>query len=409
MKENPFHNILQKLEEIKPLMNLTNRELALLKKPARIHKANLKVGNKTYAAFRIQYNDARGPTKGGIRYHPNVSEDEVKALSFWMTLKCAVVNIPYGGAKGGVVVDPKKLSPEELEQLSRAYVKAFHEHLGAWKDIPAPDVYTDAQIMAWMLDEFEKITKRHEPGFITGKPLELGGSLIRDIATAQGGAFVLRELAKKSDLQPAKTRVAIQGFGNAGLNMAKILSQWSYKIVAVSDSKGAIYNKKGLDIDDVIKHKDHAGSVIGFNGADSLSNKELLELDCDILIPAALENQITKANAHEIKAKIVLELANGPTTPDADKILFKKGITVVPDILANAGGVTVSYFEWVQNVSGYYWEAPEVLQKLEKAMISAFNELFEEYKERRCDMRTAAYILALDKVLKAERLRGTIK
>jgi glutamate dehydrogenase len=333
---------------------------------------------------------------------------EVKALAFWMTLKCAVVGIPYGGAKGGVSVNPKELSRDDLEELSREFIRKFHKHLGPHKDIPAPDVYTNPQVMAWMMDEYEEIYDIHAPGVITGKPLEIGGSHARAYSTAQGGAYCIRELATVFKIKPAKTTIAIQGFGNAGSFMAKILADWGYKIVAVSDSKGGIFNEKGLDVEKVAFYKAETKSVIGFEGAKEISNKELLELDVDILVPAALENQIKKENADRIKAKFIIELANGPTTPEADEVLWKKKIIVVPDILANAGGVTVSYFEWVQNLSHFYWTEKEVLERLEHIMKVSFDEVYKTSKEYKVDMRKAAYILAVERILKAEKTRGRI-
>jgi glutamate dehydrogenase/leucine dehydrogenase len=404
---DPYSNVLKKLKEVQKIAEWSDADIAPLKKPKRIIKKNLKVGKHTYKAFRVQYNDARGPTKGGIRFHPNVSESEVKALSFWMTLKCAVVGIPYGGGKGGVIIDPKKKSPKELEQLSRAYARAFADHIGAQQDIPAPDVYTNSQVMAWILDEYEKVTGKHEPGMITGKPLELGGSKVRDIATALGGTYILHEAVKKFKVGK---KVVIQGFGNAGNTAAQLLHKEGYKILAVSDSHGAIYNPKGLNITKLMDHKKKTGTVTTFPGAKNITNKQLLELKCDVLVPAALENQITKENAGKIKAKIILELANGPTTPEADAILHKRKIPLIPDILANSGGVTVSYFEWVQNTSGWYWEAEDIKKRLKKIMVAAFNDLYSEYKARKSiDMRTAAYIVAINKVIAAERLRGNVK
>ncbi|MFC1801206.1 Glu/Leu/Phe/Val dehydrogenase [Nanoarchaeota archaeon] len=400
-----FESVLKNLDKIGKLMDLSESELELLKKPRRIHKAEIEAGGKKYQAYRVQYNDARGPTKGGIRFHPEVDEDEVKALAFWMSLKCAVVGIPYGGGKGGVSVNPKELSDSEIEELSRGFVRAFADHLGPWKDIPAPDVYTNAQIMAWMLDEFEKIKGYQAPGMITGKPLELGGSLVRDIATAQGGAFVLRDLVKKLGLSDIK--VVIQGFGNAGMNVAEILNNFGYKIIGASDSKGGVFNVEGFDVEALIKHKKENGTVIGFG--EEISNSDLLRLECDVLVPAALGGVITGVNAPDIKAKVILELANGPVDPEADEILFEKGIVVLPDILANAGGVTVSYFEWVQNLKGYYWSHDKIMEKLEKVMVKAFEELYAKYSELGKDMRTAAYVLAIEKILTAERLRGNLK
>ncbi len=408
---NPFVNAMRQLDRAAGILKLSDNIQDILKKPIRVLSARLSVEmddgeTREFQAFRSQYNDARGPFKGGIRYHPGVTEDEVKALSFWMTMKCAVVGLPLGGGKGGIVVDPKKMSEKELERLSRAYVQAFHKYLGPTKDVPAPDVYTNGQIMAWMLDEYEKIIGEHAPGMITGKPLELGGSRGRDTATAQGGAFVLQELMDKLGKKPKKTTVAIQGFGNAGANMAKILHDAGYTVVAVSDSRSGVCAKHGLDITRVLEHKEKTGSLSGFEGADALSNDDLLTLDVDVLIPAALENAITKDNAEKIRAGVILELANGPVTPDADEIFYKKGIICVPDILTNAGGVTVSYFEQVQNAMNYYWTDAEVREKLEKIMVDAFHAVWEKKEKHGVDMRTGAFLLAVDRVASAMRLRG---
>jgi glutamate dehydrogenase/leucine dehydrogenase len=409
---NVFKQTISRIEDIAKIGGFNEEEVKFLSKPKKIIDQNLKVkmGNgktKTFKGYRVQYNNALGPTKGGIRFHPNVSLDEVKALALWMTLKCAVVGIPFGGAKGGIIVNPKELSLKELENLSRAYVKAIHEHIGPTKDIPAPDVYTTPQIMAWMMDEYEKITKEHAPGVITGKPLKLGGSKARSYATAMGGAYVLRELAEKQGLNPYEVKVAVQGFGNAGNHFARIVHEWGYKVVAVSDSKSAIYDENGFDVPKLIKHKEENGSVKSFGGKD-ITNEELLVSECDVLVPAALEDQITDKNADNVKAKIIVELANGPTTLEADKILNNKDIVVLPDVLANAGGVTVSYFEWVQNNMGYYWEEKEILEKLDKIMTEAFSEVDKIVKDLSVSYRNASYILALKKVFAAEKLRGNI-
>lgn len=413
MTQNPFENARRQLDRAAGLLRLPDNLHDALKRPVRVLSGTLSVEmdngeTQEFQAFRSQYNDARGPFKGGIRYHPGVTEDEVKALSFWMAMKCAVVGLPLGGGKGGIVVDPKKLSERELERLSRAYVRAFHAYLGPTKDVPAPDVYTNSQIMAWMLDEYERIIGEHAPGMITGKPLSLGGSRGRDTATAQGGAFVLKELLEKRGRKPKKTVVAIQGFGNAGATMAKILSEEGYTVVAVSDSRGGAYAKDGLNMAEVSLHKEETGSVAGVRGADAISNDDLLTLRVDVLIPAALENVVTKENAEQIQAEVILELANGPVTPDADEILYKKGIICVPDILTNAGGVTVSYFEQVQNAMNYYWTDAEVREKLEKVMIDAFHAVWEQKEKHRVDMRTGAFLLAVDRVASAMRLRGLL-
>ena len=360
---------------------------------------------KLFTGYRVQYNNALGPTKGGIRFHPEVNFEEVKTLAFLMSLKCAVLGLPYGGAKGAVQVNPKELSKKELERLSRAYIREIYAILGPKTDIPAPDVYTNAEIMGWMLDEYERIVGRKEPAAITGKPLCKGGSKGRDIATPQGGIYVLKEALKA--LKSKDPMVVIQGFGNVGMGAAKILYDEGYKIIGISDSNSGVYDENGIDIVKLIKHKDKTGKVSGFKGKE-ISNKELLELDCDVLIPAALESQIHKDNAANIKAKVVLELANAPVTPEADDILFKKRIAVVPDILANAGGVVVSYFEWVQNLDDKYWSLEEVLDKLNKKMVKAFNDVYKKAKKMKTTMRKAAYKLAIDKIMEAEKKRGNV-
>lgn len=400
-----FEKVNSFLRKIAPLAGLGEKELEILFTPQNVLKAELEVSGKKYPAFRVQFNNARGPYKGGIRFHPEVDEDEVKSLAFWMTLKTAVADIPLGGGKGGVRVNPKELSREELEELSRAYVRAFYQDLGSDKDIPAPDVYTSPQIMAWMLDEFEKLIGRKDPGFITGKPLEVGGSKVRDIATALGGVYVLEEAVKNLGLQ--EKEVAVQGFGNAGMNAAKLLAERGYKVIAVSDSKGAIHNKEGLDIEEVVRVKTETGSVVNHGNAEKISNSELLKLG-DILIPSALSGVLTKDNAEEVNAKIILELANGPTTSEADEILHGKNVLVLPDILANAGGVTVSYFEWAQNLQNESWEADVVKQKLKEKMLNAFSQLWENYKSNEYDFRTVSYIYAIKKVIEAERKRGRL-
>ncbi len=403
-KPNPFENAIKNLEQANKYAKVSESTFKKIITPEHIHQFDIKVNGKTYKGYRVQHNSARGPYKGGIRYHPQVDLDEVKALSTWMSLKCAVANIPYGGGKGGVTCDPKTLSKKELEAISRGWAKAMAPHIGPWKDVPAPDVNTDGQTMAWILDEYEKITGQHAPAAITGKPLELGGSLGRDKATSQGGFFILREALKANNLKPGK--VAIQGIGNVGGWLAEILHKEKYTIVAVSDSKGAIHNDKGLDIPKVMAHKQKTGSVKDFPGAKNITNEELLEIQCDILAPSALENVITKENADKIKAKIILEMANGPTTPEADVILHKKGIPVLPDILANAGGVSTSYFEWVQNLYGYSWDLAEVDTKLEKLMTNAFKDVHDIVKKHNIPYRTAANVLALGRIAKAMELRG---
>ncbi len=403
---NPFDNAMKQLDKAAEIMNLASDIHEVLRQPERVLTVSIPVkmddrSTQVYTGFRSQYSSVLGPYKGGIRYHWNVTLDEVKALSFWMMVKCATVNIPLGGGKGGVIVNPKELSEGELERLSRGFVRKIWRNIGSDKDIPAPDVYTTPQIMGWMRDEYEKLVGHPDPGVITGKPLDQGGSEARGYSTAQGGAYCTRELATKLGSNPSETTVAIQGFGNAGSFMAKILSEMGYRVVAVSDSRGAIktINNEQLTINNLLEHKKTTGSVSGFAGTEDISNEEILELDVDILVPAALENVITAENAGNIKAKAIVELANGPTTPEADEILKERGVIVVPDVLANAGGVTVSYFEWDQNVKGEHWSEEDVLIKLEKIMVDAFNEVWETKEKYNVDMRTAAFVKAIERVV----------
>jgi glutamate dehydrogenase (NADP+) len=365
---------------------------------------------RAFKAWRCRYDDTRGPTKGGIRYHPAVNLDEVMTLAFWMTFKCAVANLPFGGGKGGVAVDAKKLSRRELERLSRAYVQAFARFIGPDRDIPAPDMYTNGIVMAWMADEYAVMTDQPNPAVITGKPVEIGGSVGRDDATGRGGYFVLRHLEKDLGLAPGKSRVVVQGFGNAATHVAKLLHADGYKIAGVSDSQSAIYDPDGLDPFAVEEHKRKTGRVAGAPTAGKrreLTNAELLECDCDVLIPAAMENQIVQENAERIQAPIVLELANGPTTPAADAVLRRAGKKVIPDILANAGGVTVSYFEWVQNKAGYYWKLDEVRRRLREIMEPEARRVWDIHLEKGIDLRTAAYVHALDRIGRAVAAHGT--
>ena len=415
MAKNVFENTKEQLDKALKHIKVSKGTVEILKHPKRIIQVSIPVkmdsGNvKIFNGYRVQYNDARGPTKGGIRYHQDVDMNEVNALAFWMAIKCAVVNIPYGGAKGGVVVNPKKLSMKELENLSRGFIREMHEFIGPDKDIPAPDVYTNPMIMDWMADEYGKIVGKWTPAVITGKSIENGGSLGRDDATARGGFYVLQDTMKHLGKDPKKSTVAIQGFGNAGSNAAKLLEKAGYKIIAVSDSRGAIYAPKGLNAESVLRHKKEKGMVDGvyYKGSvctdvehEHITNEDLLELDVDVLVPAALENQITEKNADNIKAKIILELANGPTTPEADEILAKKGIFVLPDILANAGGVTVSYFEWLQNKKNEKWELNKVHKKLKEIMVREFDNVYKISKEKKIDMRTAAYVLAVKRLAEA--------
>lgn len=409
-----FNNALAQLHKAANILKLDAGLLAILEAPLRVINVSIpvKMDNghlRVFTGYRSQYNNARGPFKGGIRYHWNVTEDEVKALSFWMTMKCATVGIPLGGGKGGIIVNPKELSKGELERLSRGYIRGIYKYLGPDQDVPAPDVYTTPEIMGWMLDEYEKLTGHHAPGMITGKPLSLGGSAGRGFSTAQGGVYCLEQTLKKLDKKPFETSVAIQGFGNAGGHMARILAGLGYNIVAASDSKGAVKTTgTKLDLAALEHHKETTGSVVGFPGTEALTNDQLLETAVDVLIPAALENQITSENASRIKAKIIGELANGPTTPEADEILFKNGVLVIPDILMNAGGVTVSYFEQVQNAGNYYWTEAEVLEKLEKIMVSSFEAVWQTKEKHAIDMRTAAFVLSVERVAGAMRDRGIV-
>jgi len=369
-----------------------------------------------FTGYRVRHDDTRGPTKGGLRYHPSVGRDEVKSLAFWMTFKCAVVGIPFGGAKGGISVDAKSLSPMELERLSRGFIRLIADFIGPDVDIPAPDMYTNERIMGWMMDEYSTIRRQHCPAVITGKPVSMGGSVGRSDATGRGAFYCIREMAKKQGLDPANTRIAIQGFGNAGQSVARLLHKDGYRIVAVSDSQGAIYRSEGFDIPSLIRIKEetkhvqavYCDSALCHNiDATIMTNEELLELDVDILIPAALENQITSENAPRIKAQRIVEVANGPITSEADEILFQKGIEVMPDILANAGGVTVSYFEWLQNRSGLYWELQDVHQKLQAIMAREYEYIQDLAREIETDQRTAAYVHAIQRIGETMESKGT--
>jgi glutamate dehydrogenase len=384
----------------------------MLKEPMRVLTVRIPVRMdngevKVFTGYRAQHCDAVGPTKGGIRFHPNVTEDEVKALSIWMSLKCGIFDLPYGGGKGGIVCDPRELSMRELERLSRGYVRAVSQIVGPTKDIPAPDVYTNAQIMAWMYDEYSRIREYDSPGFITGKPLVLGGSEGRERATGLGVVIAAREAAKSLGLDLKNLSVIIQGFGNVGSHVAELLAQDGVKVIGVSDAHGALYNPDGLDIDYLLEKRDSFGMVTNLF-KDTISNAELLEQECDLLIPAALENQITEENARQIKARIVVEAANGPTTLEATKILAERGIMLVPDILANAGGVTVSYFEWVQNNQGIYWSEQEVNRRMETMMVDAVNKVLHMAKVHKVDTRLAAYMVGIRRMAEAIHLRGWV-
>jgi glutamate dehydrogenase len=409
---NLLHSTQTVIKEALEKLGYPESMYELLKEPLRVLTVRIPVrmdnGDvKVFTGYRAQHNDAVGPTKGGIRFHPEVTEDEVKALSIWMSLKAGIVDLPYGGGKGGIVCDPREMSFRELERLSRGYVRAVSQIVGPTKDIPAPDVFTNSQIMAWMMDEYSRIREFDSPGFITGKPIALGGSHGRETATAKGVTICIREAAKRRGIDLKGARVVVQGFGNAGSYLSKFMHDAGAKVIGISDAYGALYDPNGLDIDYLLDRRDSFGTVTKlFN--NTITNKELLELDCDILVPAAIENQITAANAHNIKAQIVVEAANGPTTLEATKILTERGILLVPDVLASAGGVTVSYFEWVQNNQGYYWTEEEVEEKLEKVMVKAFENVYTLSQTRRVDMRLAAYMVGVRKMAEASRFRGWV-
>jgi len=400
-----IHKALEKLGYSDEMYELLKEPIRMMtvKIPVRMDDGKVKV----FTGYRAQHNDAVGPTKGGIRFHPAVTEKEVKALSIWMSLKCGIVDLPYGGGKGGIICDPRNMSFRELEALSRGYVRAISQIVGPTKDIPAPDVFTNSQIMAWMMDEYSRMDEFNSPGFITGKPLVLGGSHGRESATAKGVTICIREAAKKRGIELEGARVVVQGFGNAGSFLSKFLHDAGAKVIGISDAYGALHDPNGLDIDYLLDRRDSFGTVTNlFN--DTITNKELLELDCDILVPAAIENQITDENAHNIKAKIVVEAANGPTTLEATQILTDRGILLVPDVLASAGGVTVSYFEWVQNNQGYYWSEEEIDEKLEKILVQSFKNIYDTAQSRRVDMRLAAYMVGVRKMAEASRFRGWV-
>ncbi|KTD64610.1 Glu/Leu/Phe/Val family dehydrogenase [Legionella shakespearei] len=421
MSATIYTDALSRLDEASSIANIDPEAIEQLKHakaclevavPVRMDDGSLNI----YTGYRVHYNDARGPAKGGIRFHPAVTLPEIQTLAFWMTLKCAVVGVPFGGGKGGIIIDPKQLSRLELERLSRSYISAIADFIGPDVDIPAPDVYTNSMIMGWMMDEYSKIVRHDAPAVITGKPIPLGGSQGRDDATGRGAFYCIKELEKIRQWQAKDMRVAIQGFGNAGQHIAELLYKDGYKVVAISDSKGGIYRTQGLDVPSIIHVKNSSrqvkavyckGSVCELVEATHISNEELLELDVDILIPAALENQITLKNAANIKAPVIVEIANGPTTVDADLILKEKGILVVPDILANAGGVTVSYFEWVQNKTGYYWALEKIHHQLQEIMSREFTNVYQLIEFYKTDMRTAAYIHALKRYEEAVVAQGT--
>jgi glutamate dehydrogenase (NAD(P)+) len=409
---NPFEVAQRQLDMAAEILKLDPGVHALLREPMRELHVSLPVRMddgtvKVFKGFRVQYNDARGPAKGGIRFHPDETIDTVRALAAWMTWKCAVVDIPLGGGKGGVICNPKEMSQGELERLSRAYIRQVGRIIGPEKDVPAPDVYTNPQIMAWMVDEYSALQGYNVPGVITGKPIPMGGSQGRGDATARGGIFCIREAAKVLGVDLKGAPTAIQGYGNAGLFAHKLSEEMlGVKVVAVSDSKGGIYDPRGLSLKKVSAYKDETGSVVGFPGAKTITNDELLGLDVVLLIPAALEGVITEKNAGLVRAKILAELANGPTTPEADDILFKNGVYVIPDFLCNAGGVTVSYFEGVQNAYNYYWEIEEVHEKLDKKMTAAFHAVDQMAKKHKVHNRLGAYLVSVARVAEVVKLRG---
>lgn len=411
-EQNPFENARKQLKKCADIIELDEGIHEILRNPMREMHVSLPVrmddgSIKVFQGFRVQYNDARGPTKGGIRFHPEETVDTVKALAAWMTWKCAVMDIPLGGGKGGVICNPKEMSAGELERLSRKFISSISMIVGPDKDVPAPDVYTNPQMMAWMMDEFSKFAGKNQAGVITGKPLSIGGSLGRGDATARGGLYAVREAAAETGLDLKGATVAIQGYGNAGYFAGVLCEElFGCKVVAVSDSRGGVVNMDGLSAQAAQDHKMETGSVVGLAGTEPISNEDLLELDVDVLVPAALEHVITDENAGNIKAKIVAELANGPTTPEADEILYENGVHLIPDFLCNGGGVTVSYFEMVQNFYMYRWSEERVHNRLDAKMTNAYHAVLEASKEYNINMRTAAYVVAINRVVESMADRG---
>ena len=411
-KINPYEVALKQLQEASKILNLDKGMFEILSKPKRILTVSIPTrmddgSIKVFTGFRSQHNDARGPHKGGIRYHPDVTLDEVKALSMWMTWKCAIANIPYGGGKGGIICNPKQMSENELERMTRRFAYLISDIIGPYRDIPAPDVYTGGKEMAWIMDTYSTLKGNYvQPEVITGKPLAIGGSLGRNEATGRGLAYTVREAAKKRGIDLKQATVVVQGFGNAGQFSSKLVEEQGAKIIAASDSQGAIINTNGISMDALMKFKKETGSIVGFGNAKSITNDELLETECTILIPAALENQITNHNADKIKTQIIAEAANGPTTPEADEILYKKDILVIPDVLANGGGVTVSYFEWLQNLRREYWTEEEVNNRLDMNITKSFFDVYDTHEKYKVDMRKAATLLAVQRVVEAINIRG---
>ena len=413
-RENPFENVKKQVDKCAEILNLSPEVTTLLKSPLRELHVSLPIrmddgSIKVFQGFRVQYNDARGAGKGGIRFHPEETIDTVRALAAWMTWKCSLLDLPLGGAKGGIICNPKDMSAGELERLSRAYIRSVYPFIGPEKDVPAPDMYTNPQTMAWMMDEYSVIAGKPQFGVITGKPLCIGGSPGRVDATARGGMYTIREAAKALGIDLKKTTVAIQGYGNAGYYAAKLCQDmFGCKVVAACDSKGGVYHKNGIDPKKAFECKQASGTVCSLPGVESVSAEDILALDVDILIPAAIENAITAKNANSVKAKIVAELANGPTTPEADDILFANGVHVIPDFLCNAGGVTVSYFEMVQNAYMYYWDEAEVYEKLDKRITAAYHSVLNTSREYHINMRQAAYVVAVKRVVEAMKSRGWV-
>ena len=411
-KINPFEVALTQLEEASKILNLEKGMLEILSNPKRILTVSIPTrmddgSIKVFTGYRSQHNDARGPHKGGIRYHPDVTLDEVKALSMWMTWKCAIANIPYGGGKGGIICNPKQMSENELERMTRRFAYLIADIIGPYKDIPAPDVYTGGKEMAWIMDTYSALKGNYvQPEVITGKPLAVGGSLGRTEATGRGLAYTVREAAKKRNMDMKQATFVVQGFGNAGQFASKLVEEQGAKMIAASDSQGAIINTNGISVDELMKFKTETGSIVGFGDAKSITNDELLETECTLLIPAALENQITKNNVDKIKTQIIAEAANGPTTPEADDILYKKNILVIPDVLANGGGVTVSYFEWLQNLRREYWTEEEVNNRLDMNITKSFFDVYDTHEKYKVDMRKAATLLAVQRVVEAINIRG---
>ncbi len=410
-EKNPFEAMSERFDRAAKLLGLNPDIYKVLRVPSREIKVYIPVRMdsgriEVFEGFRVQHNFARGPAKGGIRYAPDVNLDEVKALAAWMTWKCAVVNIPFGGGKGGIICDPRQMSEGELERLTRRYTAELLDFIGPDKDVPAPDMNTNEQTMAWIMDTYSMHARHTVNAVVTGKPVALGGSLGRREATGMGLMFTINEAIKGYSLEPEHTSVVVQGAGNVGGIGASLMFERGYKIVGISDIFGGLYNSKGLEIPKVLEYLRNTKSLEGFPEADHVSNSEILELKCDVLAPCATENQITSGNAHKIKCKILAEGANGPTTPKADKILYENDVFVIPDILANAGGVTVSYFEWVQDRIGYFWREDEVIQRLQEKMVASFKELTEFSKEHKIDTRTAAYMMAIDRVAYHTKMRG---